>query len=618
MARRINRRRCLTVLTAGLAIILCLQSQPGMAQSDPLMQQMYRMAGDYERLGYYERAAEQYAILFEKQPFNTAYYRGLKRNLERLGRYDRVVEVIRRRLAVVDDASGRSDLGSALYRLGRKEEAMQVWQRTLTRFPKNVGAYSLVAAAMITNGLFDEAIAVYQRGRKALNNPFLFSIEIANAYSQQGQFSRATTEFLNYLQQNPRQLPYIQRRILTFFDQAENQDILRAVEKALHARKPPREEILKIYASCLKRLNRYDDALDIYLQLEERRSGKRNQGGELYNFANEAVRANQIEVALKAYRHIIENWPASPYLFSSRMGLAEAYSTLKQYDQAIAILDEILQSRAPRVFKFRAMKMKGDILLNHLRDPEKAISVFETLYESYYRDARARKKAAMALGDSYVRIGKFEHARKWYERALKLSKAKEQSLRNAIKFNLARLEFYQGRFQRSIAMLEEIEPTENDGAAEEDLVNDALDLTLFIEQALPDSNTALPEYIKAEKFRIQGRPDSAAAILSHLVEIYPTSRVTPRALLMLAELYRELNQFEREIETYEKLIEHYPNSLYIDLAIFSLAQALERQGNTAQAVKMYEKLLVEYPQSIYLEDARQKLRSLQKRTGQMF
>ncbi len=590
------------------------------SQTPQRLQQIYRMATDFERMGNYDRAARQFQILFDQQPQNTIYYRGLKRNLERLGKYQEVVQVIRRRLSIVDDALGRSDLGGALYKLGKADEARQVWQQTLQRFARNSGAYAQVASAMIANQLFDEAIDVYKRARRAFGSDVMFAIELANAYTAKSQYERATREFIRYLERNPRQLPYVQRRILQFFDEADSLKILRTVEEAVRRKQPAPIPLLKLQAECLKRLGRFADALDIYRRIEERRPQKdRNRGSELYNFANEALRAGQQDIAIRAFRLLLQQWPDTPFVQTARMNLADAYLDMGQPEAALQILDEIISNPGQRIFKFRALLKKGEIFLHALNRPEDAIEVFETIFQTY-PDLQARRGAAIALGDCYVKIDRLDRAREWYEEAFKLTQRSDQALRNRILFQQARLAFFESRFNEALRLFEQIQPITSRAAraGSEDLVNDALDWIFFIEQGLPDSTGALPLYAQAQKFIEQEKYRQAEETLSRLVEQFPKTAIAARALLDLGDIQGQNQQTEARIATYRRLLKEYPSSVYADAALFFLARALESAGRTAEAIEHYEKLLVEFPESIYLEQARYRLRALQSQSGRIF
>ncbi len=613
-----NRLRFLLLCTA--LTVSAARPWPAQAQNRVQLQQIYRIATDYERMGYYDRAASQFRLLFEMQPQNATYYSGLKRNLERLGRYDELIEVIQQRQEVVEDALSYSDLGSALYKRGEADAARRAWKMALKKFPRSTVAYAQVASAMLANQLYDEAIAVYQQARKKFNNPYLFSIELANVYSAKSNYGKATEEFLHYLEKNPRQLSYIQRRILSFFDETDSTRILKVVSRLAAPEKSPSPALIKLYAECLKRVGDFDRALALYLRVEEsKKETDRSRGGEVYNFAAEAARAGRQQIAIRAYRLVVERWPKSPFVFSARIGLADAYLAQGQPEAAIQVVEGLLNRKVPHVFRLRALQKKAQILLDALGRPQEAAEVYETIF-STYPDRLARRTAALALGDCYIRLDDFDRARDWLARAQQLLSDNEVVLQNRILYKQAQLFFFEQRFTKAQELLSRIQPAPKiqSRTPVEDLVNDALDLTFFIDQALADSAGALRLYAEAAKLRAQRHLQEAAQKLENLVARFPRSVVAPRALMELAEIYAGLGRGEERIAAYQKILADYPASLYVDAALFHLARAYEELGRLADAVRHYEKLLVDYPESIYLEEARHRLRGLREKSGGVF
>ncbi|RME00853.1 MAG: outer membrane protein assembly factor BamD, partial [Calditrichaeota bacterium] len=171
----------------------------------------------------------------------------------------------------------------------------------------------------------------------------------------------------------------------------------------------------------------------------------------------------------------------------------------------------------------------------------------------------------------------------------------------------------------SISILEKIKEGDliSPASTEEDLVNDALELTFFIEQALPDSNGALKLYATARKLLAQKKRQEAVQMFEKVARQFPASPVAPKAYLEAANLYRTLQKPEKEIQAYQNILQNYQNSIYTDVAMYQLALAYEKSGRIVEAVDTYEKFLVDFPQSIYLEEARQRLRALREHANQI-
>ena len=618
---QVIKYKILSVKLSAVVLFLVLLTGTVLAQfNQAQLEFIYRSARDYERLGYYEKSAQQYQVLFENQPTNTSYYRGLKRNLERLGRYDKVVQVVRRRLLVADDAMGRSDLGSALYATGQTQQAFAEWYGVIDRNPTSASGYSQVATAMLSNQLYDEAIVVYYNGRKAMRSDKLFAIEIANAYAARNKYAKATAEFLVYVDSNPRQLPYVQRRILKFIDAGDGEKILKVIEKRVQNSEHPKRELLSLYSSCLTRLDRYPEALQIQIQLEENRreaNGRRKQGSDLYNFASDALKDGKTRVAIQAFSLLLSEWPNSAYAQPAKIGLSDAYLQIQDYASAVRVLDEVAANSPQGTYRLKAQLAKGKILLENLHEPGQAIAVYKEIFDEV-PNSSIKREAAVFVGDGYLQLGQTQKAEAWYDKALQLISKNQTGLLNKIHFRLAELAFCAKEFTKSITLFEKVEFTGGKMSDEGDLGNDALEWIFFIEEAQADSAGALSEYADFKRLSIQKKDRQALAVLEKIVQSYPSSPVAARALLDAGGIYLRLQKPEGAFTAYERILQDYPTSVYVDAALFQLAGAYAETGRPGEAIASYEKLLVDFPDSIYLEEARKRLRQLREKAPQAF
>jgi tetratricopeptide (TPR) repeat protein len=556
------------------------------AQSRNELNRIYKAATNYERIGQYDRAVEHFYTLFRALPASASYYNGLKRNLQRLGRYEEMIQVVRQRLSVIDDIVGRADLGDALYKNRREAEGKKVWEELLQRYKTSSGAYSQVASAMLRNNLTDDAVAIYSRGREVLNNPALFAIELANAYAARLQYDLATHEFLLYLDRNPKQLVYVQQRILSLFNEDSGSLILQEVENYIQKNTAASFELLQIKANCLKRLERFEEALLVHAQLESLKpaSAKSNPNGrELFNFANEMLRANQVNVAIAAYRQLISHWPDSPYYPAAQLGLAEALVQSEQYNDALTSLDEMISAKKNANYILRAYLLKGEIYLSHLNQPQQALEVYSQI-QKLFRQPQAQKESALALGDVYFRLGDMRLAEQWYLNAYRLLSTKETGYRNTVHFKLAELAFCKKDFRQAIEALDKIEQAPMVKSEENDLYNDALEFIFLVEQNLADSTTALTLF--AEANCRQKKHDFSAAVdsLLALENRYPKSLLAPKALLDAGGIYGLLSLPEKKIEAYARAASQYSASIYADEANFLLAKAYEETGQIENAI----------------------------------
>lgn len=604
------RHSCSTIFL----LIAFLSSGLLSARQEPDNRTQIRLATEFERLGQFDRAADIYYGLFQAAPGNVTYYSGLRRNLERLGRYSELVRIIRQRLELGDDIGGRADLGSALFKNAQEGEARREWQRVLAQNPRNTGAFTQVASAMLQNSLFDDAIAVYLQGREALNSPDLFAIELGNTYVAKMQYDLATREFLRYLDSNNKQFPYVQRRILSLFTEEMGDAVLAEVERHLRSSTNPPVDLLQLYADCLKKMERYGEALAVHVRLEELAAQRPNYqpGRELYSFAQEMATSGHGDIAGDAYALLLERTPASPFRRAAQLGIAEAQMDAGKYNEALAAVEALLQDGQQNPYMLRAFLLRGELLLYYLNRPQDALEMF-TLVKSRFRQPDAQRAAMLAIADAHRRLGNAAQAASAYAQALSLAMAGgDAAQRNTIHFHLAEMAFMNRQFTRAISLLEKVEPTAALSPGERALRNDALELTLLIEENLADSTTVLGLYADARALQIRGQANRAADSLNALVQRYPASALAPRALLEIAEVHERLGQMQQRKAALKQVIEAYPAAFEADEATYVLALALEKEGSAPEAMRYYEKLLVDYPYSTYLEKARARIRSLRE------
>lgn len=603
------RRRGAVLLFLTLVFAL-----PLAAQNPQLNAARLNQAQTYERVGQYDRAAELYQSLFDSDPRNGIYYQGLKRSLLSLRRYDELLAAINRRLTIINDLNTRIDLGVVLYNQNQPAAARKYWDDLLASFP-STGTYAAVAAAMKETRALDEALQVYQNGRKRFGQESLFAVELAELHLARLDYEAAATEYLRHLQADVRQLPFVQRRLIELV--RESSEAAAQVEKAINARLSESAnalELRRLLAAVLLENRHYAAALAEYQALEQRATAQAQAGTEIFNFAEQARLAGAWEYAAQAFEMILTDNRKSPFTNPAALGLAECHEQLGQYRQALDALQSLItklgeNSRNPWVT--RALWQQAEIYFTHLKDMPAAISTYRKIYESAADpNAKERLEAIFRLGDCHVALGDLEQAKKWYETARRFG-TNRPLVEDKIKFSLSRLEFYRGNFRVAKNTLEGVAASPARSNEQESMVNDALELLLLIDANLADSLTALRRYARAEFLAVKGKLGAAIDTLHALVATNPNALIVPQAMYNIARWQIEAGQYPQAAAMLQTLLAQHGESIVADRALFRLAELHANQLNDyAQAQKLYEKLLESYPQSLYLEEARRRVRSL--------
>lgn len=590
------------------------------AQNPQLNSARLNQAQTYERVGYFDRAAEIYKSLFESDPRNGIYYQGLKRCLLQVRRYDDLLAVIQRRLTVVDDLSSRIDIGVVYYNQNNQAGAIKHWNDLLKQYPA-AGTYASVAASMKDSRAFDEALRVYQEGRKRFGQENLFALELADLHASRLEYEAASDEYLRYLAAETRQLPFVQRRLVELAKGSEEaaQQVEKAVSRHL-GQNPSAVDMRRLLAAILLENKEYARALAEY-QILDKQAGANDAGAEIFNFAEQARTAGAWDYAEQAYQIILTTNAKSPYANPAMMGLAECYQQQGKHRQALESLESLIAragSNARNPWVIRAMLEQGDIYFTHLKDMNAAIAIYKQIYTSNTEpNSKERLDAVFRLGDCYLALGEVTQAVNWYETARRLG-GNRPGVGDKVKFALTRLEFYQGRFRNAKNMLEDIVAQPAKGNPEESMVNDALEMLLLIEANFADSAGALRSYAHAEFLNLKQNRRAAIDTLNGLIEKYPNAGILPQAMYNLGLLYSDEGQYSDAVATLQAVTEKHGESMVGDRALFRLAEIhADKMQDYAQAQKLFEKLLETYPNSLYLEEARRRVRSLSEKVRPM-
>jgi len=576
--------------------------------------QRWRLAQDYERNGAIDRAAEIYVKLFFDDPRHQGYYQGAVRTLTQLHSFDQLIPIIERRIAVSGDVNARADLGKAFYRKGDEARARTIWNELLAA-KSQPAAYSVVGAAMIENQLLGDAVQVYLQGRRALNQPQAFIFELANIYAARKEYEAAIEEYLNYLEMNSRQLPFIQGKISELLA-AEDPPQASRIAAALAAALPKFNSpilIHRLLAVVYLHAKDFSNALEAYKTIERLQASGSGEpatpGAELYNFAERAREANALDAAEAAFQIIVTDMQSTPYLLPAQFGLAETLKQRGRHDEALLAFQRVKARQPNSPWAMRAWFAEGEIYFAG-KMFDKAAAAYSKVYEKYGNEPE-RVEAIFRLGDCALAMNDFGRAAEWYGRA---NQSASNIVRDKVTYRLAMLEFYQGRFRAAQKLFDTIT-----GATafaplnerNESMVNDALEMQLLIDAHLADSSRALLSFVHAELAVAQGRTAAAVDTLKNLMSSFSGSSITPLALFTLAQRYADIGDYQESLSAYQKLIKDHPADMRADRALMRIAEIYENSlKDRVQAQQTYERILSDYPKSLFLDDARQKVRYL--------
>jgi tetratricopeptide (TPR) repeat protein len=579
----------------------------------------YILGQSYEQAGDFERAKQIYEEIFKKMPANHQFFDALNRVYIQLKEYDNSIKIIEDRLKINDaDVNLHGMLGKTYYLKDDEQKAFSVWENALIKYPNNPINYRTIANYAIERRAFDKAIEYLQEGKKASNDPRIFSYDLANIYALTMQFKEAATEYCSILASEPNQYQMIESRILSYISKPD------ALIPTIDVVKEYSKTDVLGFKFLLSRLymeqNELEKAFSLYLEIDDKQN---NQGSDLYNFATFVYKEKQFELAARVYTEVIKRYPNSPFASSSKLGYAKT-------------LEEALQNEFHS--NDNSWKPFFNVTPMDSKSVEKVVSAYNELMQMYPRSEVAAE-ALLRIGRIYFyKMDDLSNGENYFSRIVKefplskfifeayeelekinvikddLSAAADNLLKitesnwadeekkNLARYRLAKVDFYRGELTSAKNYLTSILSNLKDNIA-----NDAIELSLMLNTAFNDS-AGLVLFAKGEKFAVQRKFDDAFEVYREVSQKGQGFVLTHLAKLREAEMLLAVNNYEKSIDMLSVISGEDSKNIYSDKAIYLLGRIYQLGlKDDAKAVEMFEKLLAKFPNSLYLDEAREEI-----------
>lgn len=593
------RRRVHWVVPTIISIILLGWIATAEAQD---RETMLRSARTLEAGGKYDEALRIYEQLYEQNPEQTDAFYGAQRILMRLRRFEELIALLRERIRThPDEVDLQIQLGDVLYRMGKVKEAYAQWEAILERDPTQIQHYLTVARQYALHREFKRALDTYRRGRTLVGRE-IFAREMAGLYASEGDYQKATREYLIYLSGGSAQYALVRQALSGFSRDQKTVNIVLDVLRNAVAEDSTDVQRQRLLGDYYLMVGHPDLAFGQMLHLV-----KQLKAGEelLIEFAGEIVEAGYAEMGIQAYRTFMEEFPDSKQIHRALLGLANAQEHAGQYEQAMQTYRRLERSRYPRA-RSEALYRIGLIYLDVLKKPDKALPLFERL-SRYPRTSPYVLKGFLKTAECFVVMGDLKRAKEVYEQIVRDKMGKEK--RDEILFRAAEVAYLEGHFEEAVERCEALVKRFPKGK----FVNDALMLITFI-----DEHRSSPEAL--EKFALsvlrgrQKKPEEALELLEQLRTDFPAPSFHDDVLLSIGRLKAEQGNVLGAIQTYRDLVAAHPDSRLAPEAQKRIGELYEeRLKDMKQAMQAYEAVLTQYPDSVLADEVRRRLGELRKR-----
>ncbi len=365
----------------------------------------------------------------------------------------------------------------------------------------------------------------------------------------------------------------------------------------------------EMYAWFLRTINKLENALDVYIRLDEL---KKSNGLEILNFANISNQDGQYDISIKAFQILIDRGKAQTYYASAIYGLTRAME-LKLMSNKDFSREEIV-----KIIRFYEKVINDFPNSRYSADARYRIGLLNYKYLKNFKEAKYQLEellkeagkldisgtAGNLLADIKIAEKDLPAARELYKFVSQRNTSALPADKEIAKFMLAELEFFNGNIDTARALYIQIVQNSNSDAA-----NDAFKRISIIDASVQFVK-GLQLYAKAELMRFQKNTAEALNLYLETSDASKNSVLSETSLFEAAEIYYEQANYAKSIEILSNLLKENPESVFADDALMLQGDCYSVQNKIEDAIKAYSELLVKFPDSVMLQSARKKIRTL--------
>ncbi len=569
-------------------------------------------AHQLELSGHLEEALSIYEDLYQIYPNHETVFNQLRNIYLNIRAYEKALDLIKRYQKVrPNDIGLEMALAQVYFRMGDEDEARKRWDQLIEHYPTQAYVYQMVANGLIEERLFDEAVDIYLLGRERIGNEELFVFDLASLYGNMIEYGKAAEELIHYLVLHPNSGTLVESQILRY-PKTERiiNEVVNQFEKAIHAQ-PSYLELRRILASVYLYADRYPEGLMTVRELEMLTEQER-QGEALFRFGKEAFQSGKAEIAEKAYREILESYTHFRIKENVLLSLAQCYEARKRFQEAIETYDKIYREYPQGSLTLQVLYRKGLLQMNEMVDVPGAIATFQLIIDQF-PSGTYHNEARLALGSCMICQGDLDQAEQIFKESL--DRSKQETGIGDVKplVRLAEVYYFRGEFEKVMSLLDNLKAGEIGAEAMQDpVLNDGLNLRLFVKEYFPQNPDPLLLFARAEFFEKQRKYEQALTVLDSLLTTYPDGPIVADALFKKGEIRIQTEAFRESLNSLSELLARFPKSLLADRSIERMGWIYEKMGDPQKALEQYEALLTGYPHSFYADDIRQRIRKIEE------
>jgi tetratricopeptide (TPR) repeat protein len=570
------------------------------------------LAASYLQNGEYDKAAELYKTLWDKNDNAVKFYQPLYKCLLTLKRYEDLEKVVKRMIKKEPTSQFSVDLGYLYAQIPNAEKSKEQYEKVLKEIKSNEISIRATAAAFESYRLYDYVLQTYERGSKIVKDNTYFSFEMAGAALNKGDVTNAVKYFLDYIEKYPQNVQLVKN---TIQGSAQQEKLLSEMETQLYARVQKiatGDEYIDLLTWVYIQNKDFEGALVQMKALDKR---KNENGARVIGIARMALTEGFYDDAIAGFEYVVNKGNSGSLYFQARTELLNCRKEKVQkklnYTQADleGLKNDYLSFINENGRNFRmaqSMKELADIEGFYLYDIKSAMDLCNEIINMSGVNQQLKNQTKLSLGDLYLIDGDVWESTLLYAQVDK--DEKDSPLGEEARFRNAKLAYYKGDFEWAQTQLEALK-----SSTSELISNDAINLSVFIidNLGMDTVETPMQMYAKAELLLYQNKPDNARGTLDTIVYMFPGHALYDDIEYAKAQLYLKKKDVEKAVPLLEDIIKNYKTDLKGDDATFLLAEINEQYlGNKEKAKELYQTIITDYNSSLLVIEARKRFRAL--------
>ncbi len=600
------------LLLISLIIVLPLLA-PAQRQDDSSANE--RLANQYMREGDYEKAAALFEELFNENPSPVIYNNYLNSLLE-LEKFRDAVKLVEQQIEInPGNARYQVDLGYVYDKSSDNRKMRRQFDNLIKNMHPHPPSVNDLANAFIFRSYFARALETYMKGRELLGASYPFNIQIASLYSRKGEFDKMMGEYVDLLVIDDSYIENVQGLLQDEINndpEFKKSNALRRILLERSQRNPSKT----IFAEMLLWLSIQQKDFRLALRQAGILDRRLDQDGQLIlEVARLSALNKQFDTSLQGFEYIVNMGNINPYYLDARVGLLDVkymqatsdyninYDLLREVEREYERTIEEIGIRTHSVTLIRNLANLKAFYLNNTRE---AAELLQTIIDLQNISNRVKAECRVELADILLLKGQMWDAHLLYAQVDKTFR--DDPIAHEARFKNARLSFYMGEFAWAKAQLDVIK-----SATSKLIANDALSLSLLIQDNLDEDGTSIPleMFARAEMHTFMNNSDKALNVLDSLTEIFPNNKIQENVLMTKAQINIRTGKYDEANDLLSKITELYPTGLLASEALFKRANLHEdifKDKN--EAMRLYQALITDYPGSVFTVTARNRFRYL--------